>query len=380
MNSSAKILLATLIVVIFGVAVWKISRLESGNKKIKIAMNVPLTGPVAVWSGQYQKGFQFGIEEACMDYGLDPRLFVLDAQDNQGKPDIAVTLFRSHEQSGFDVYLTAAAGPVNGVAPLVDETNKPHFIASFDTTITRKSQNRFRLMANSRLEVPLFVDYVQKKNATSVHFIALNYPNLESQYVDFLKPQLEKTGVTISRDVFEMDHKDFRSLVERAKDRNSDVLFVMGFSFHLQPLLEHLQQLGLTEQGRVVSNMDAVDLVSTDSGKQLLANVVFTCPYFDIPGKVPLASDWRKRYISRYAQEPTYVPAYAYDNAYLIVRSFKREGNVNAASLSASVPFDGINGLIDLDQYRDVTATVGLVEFTASGVQEIKDVKPLFNR
>ncbi|MEZ6138701.1 MAG: ABC transporter substrate-binding protein [Pirellulaceae bacterium] len=350
---------------------------SSGSDQITIALNVPLTGPVAAWSGQYANGFNFGIEDACKEHGIDPSIFRVDSQDNQGKPDIAVSVFRSQQQRGFDIYVTAAAGPVNAVTPLVDETGKPHFIASFDTTITRSSKSRFRLMANSRLEVPLFIDLVRKKEAKSVHFIYLNYPNLESQYSDFLEPELSNLGVAVSRDVFEMDARDFRLLVERASTKNADLIFAMGFSFHLQPLLEQLQLKGLAEQGRVVANMDAVDLLATGENKAILKGVVFTCPYFDIPGKAEKAASWRERYEARFGQIPTYVPAYAYDNAVLVVKAFKESGRVDAAALSNAVPFLGINGEIDFDQYRDIKATVGLVELFNGVVKEVKDVKPL---
>ena len=236
MNKSRIIIIAVAVTIVAAVVVFITPKLfhRTGSTKVSIAINAPLTGPIAAWSGQFPNGFRMGIEDACRANGIDPAQFSLDIQDNAGKPEQAVSILRKQELTGFDVYITAAAGPVNAVAPQLDSTGKPQFLASFDPFITRVSPNRFRIMANSRLDAPLLVEYAKTRKAKHVHVIYLNYPNLQEQFTALLQPELVKLGINVSRQVFEMDVRDFRTIVQRAKSQAPDLIFVMGFSFHLQ--------------------------------------------------------------------------------------------------------------------------------------------------
>ena len=44
---------------------------------VHIAGNMPLTGPIAAYSGNYFKGFQMGLEDACAAHGVDCGQFKL---------------------------------------------------------------------------------------------------------------------------------------------------------------------------------------------------------------------------------------------------------------------------------------------------------------
>ena len=112
----------------------------------------------------------------------------------------------------------------------------------------------------------------------------------------------------------------------------------------------------------MVANLDFVDLVYSDMTTEELRDIVFVAPLFDVSGKVPKAAEWKKRYEERFRTKPTYVPAYAYDNATVIANAFAKSDKVTTESLLASVPFDGINGQIALDSNRDIVATVALAK------------------
>lgn len=334
---------------------------------VRVAINAPLTGPIAGWSGQFPNGFRMGIEEAARAHGLDPALFSVDVQDNAGKPPEAVSIFNMQRIKGFDAYISVATGPANANAAELDTMGVPHFIAAFDPLITKPSPNRLRVMANSKIEAPLFIDYARRKQVKSVHIIQINMAYAEEQWTTLIIPQLESAGITVTRDRFELEDRDFKNIAERAKAASADLIFICGYSFHVQPALRALRSLGLVQSGRVVSVMDFVDLVYTGTPVEELRDVVFVAPLFDIPGKASKAAEWRQRYEARFHMKPTYVPAYAYDNAKLIVDAYAKAGRVDTQALVSATPFEGLNGSIALDQDRDIVATVALAEIDAQG-------------
>ena len=222
-------------------------------------------------------------------------------------------------------------------------------------------------MANSKVEAPLFIDYARKMKAKKVHVIQINMAYAEQQFSSFIEPTLKKDGITVTRELFDLDQRDFKTIVQKAKTKHADLIYLCGYSFHIQPLLRDLRAAGLVKRGQILSVMDFVDLVYNGTPTAELRDVIFVSPLFDIPGKVSKAAEWRKRYEERFKMKPTYVPAYAYDNATLIVDAYAKSKKVNTQTLLGATPFDGLNGQIQMDQDRDIIATVTLAEIDENG-------------
>ncbi|MEM7602255.1 MAG: hypothetical protein AAF357_12670, partial [Verrucomicrobiota bacterium] len=75
----------TIYIVIAVVAVLVIVNFLTGRKddsssKINIAASVPLSGPIASFSGQYGNGLLMGVDEGCETLGIDRKIFDLDIQ------------------------------------------------------------------------------------------------------------------------------------------------------------------------------------------------------------------------------------------------------------------------------------------------------------
>lgn len=334
----------------------------SNGQQVRIAVNVPLTGPIAAWSGQFQNGFEMGIEEACAQNEIDPEIFSVDVQDNQGKPAEAASIFRMQKLKGFGAYVSVATGPANANSAELDAMGIPHFIAAFDPFITKGKADRFRVMANCKIEAPLIIDYIKRSNAKSVYVIQLDMSYAEDEWSGIIVPALEQHGVKVTRERYDIAMRDFKSVAQKAKAEDADIVCVCGYSFLLLPLIQDLRTAGLVKRGRIVSVMDFVDLVYTDTPTEELLDVAFVCPLFDVPEKVAKAADWRVRYKARFNMNPTYVPAYAYDNAALIVKAYAKSKSIGTEALVDVGSFDGINGAIELDSDHDVMATVTLAE------------------
>jgi ABC-type branched-subunit amino acid transport system substrate-binding protein len=113
--------------------------------------------------------------------------------------------------------------------------------------------------------------------------------------------------------------------------------------------------------------MDVVDFLYDNTPKSELQGLVFATPLFDIPGATAKAADWRQRFQQRFNRNPSYVPAYAYDNAWAIVKAYKNSGKVNVESIRAALPFSGLTGEVNLDSDGDIIATVALAELGPDG-------------
>lgn len=370
-------ILVALSLLIAGVFFIQSCNVNTGKQKVKVEVNIPLSGPIANWSGQFPNGFKMGIDDACKKYKVDPNVFTLNFQDDAGDPTQSISAFQKQKLSGFDVFISVSTIPVNAFANQVDQTGKPHFIAAFDPFITKGYDNRFRVMANSKIEAPLLINYALSQNAKKVYVVQLNFPYAEEEFGKIVQPQLESKGVKVIRERYEVDQRDFKTVVAKIKAEKPDVIYICGYSFHVQPFIRDLRAADLVKKGKVVSVMDFVDLLYGGTPIEELKDVVFVCPLFDIPGKVAGGPEWRARYEQLYKVKPTYVPAYAYDNATMIVKAFaESKGIVNTETLKKTIPFEGVNGTINLDVDRDIMSTITLGRLNDSGkIEEVNLAK-----
>lgn len=343
------------------------------KQNVKIEVNIPLSGPIANWSGQFPNGFKMGIEDACKQYNVDPSIFDVNFQDNAGEATQAISAYQKQKLNDFDVFISVSTIPVNAFANQVDQTGKPHFIAAFDPLITKDGANRFRVMANGKIEAPLLIDYAISQQAKKVYVVQLNFPYAEEEFGKIVQPQLEAKDIKVIRERYEVDQRDFKTIVAKIKAENPDIIYICGYSFHVQPFIRDLRSADMVKKGKVVSVMDFVDLLYGGTSVEELKDVVFVCPLFDIPGKVESGPEWRARYEQLYKVKPTYVPAYAYDNATLIVKAYSESsGVVSTETLKKAVPFSGVNGSINLDSDRDIISTITLATLNDLGnIEEI---------
>ncbi len=351
-----------------------ISSCSAAAAKLRVSANLPLTGPIAAFSGQFPDGFNMGMEDAAKKLHLPSDTVKINFQDNAGKPSTAVSVFRRQQMDGFDVYISGTSEAAIAVAPQVEATNAPNLLVAFDPFLARAGKNRLRFLPNSKIEGPLFVKYAQQRKAKRVFIINLNSAYANSEFGDIVEPDLKKAGIAFKHERFEFPEHDFKTIAYKAREFKPDLIFVCGYSVHLHPLLRDLRSAGLTKtDGSVMAVMDFVDLLYDKTPKAELQGIAFACPLFEVKGAVAGSEAWRARYQKRYGKIPTYVAAYAYDTAGILGKTYSQSKKVDTASIRKTLPYDGITGKINVDKDGDIIATITIAKISPDGtVVEIK--------
>ena len=352
-------IVAAVVAIIICLAVF--NRDASQGKKLRIAGNLPLTGPVAAFSGNYPKGFIMGIDDACEKYGVDRKSIVVDFQDNQAKPADATTVFNQQATKGFDVYIVGTSEPASAVTPqLSSRHNSPTFLVAFDAYATKNDTNFFRILPNYKVESPLWIEFARKSNAKKIFTITLNISSIEEQYAENICPVLIEDGIEIVREKFDFSTTDFRSIALKVREANPDLIFITGFSFQLQLAINALRELDLVKDRNVMTTIDLVDFFPASSFDKSFEGIVFPCPFYEIPNKTKDADAFKAAFNKKHGVSPTYIEAYAYDTAYLLIHTLKEYGKISSETLSKST-FDGVTGTVQFDQERDVATSIQLV-------------------
>lgn len=326
-------------------------------RQVHIAANIPLSGPMATFSGQIPNGFRMGLQDAAKEAGLDPNIFVTDFQDNESNPALGTTIAQRQVANGFDIYMSAPSAVATNLVPIISPTGKPHFVVAFDPELLKGDPNKFRLIPNLKIEAPLYVKYAKSQHAKRVFMMHSNFAAYHEEYSKLIEPGLREAGIEFVREVFEFNSSDFRTIAQKAAQYKPDLIFVTSFGVDLQRALQALREANVSKPGNVMCTMDFVDLLHAPSLAPGAAGSVFAAPLFEIPGAIPAADPWRQRYQEQFHRSPSYVEAYAYETARAIVAAYK-SGGVDSASIRRLFPRQGIVGDIVLDESGDLSSSV----------------------
>ncbi len=324
---------------------------------IYIAGNLPLSGPIAIFSGKYPLGFKLGIEDACKKLGISVSKFKLDFQDNQGKPTMAAAVMRKQLLMNPQIYISGTSQMSEAIIPEVSKRNIPHFLVSFDTNLNEKYSTAITILPNFKLEAPLFVRFIVQNHARKVFFFTPNLKAYLEQSNFFILPELKKRNIEYKRELFDFHQRDFRSLVIKAINYHPDVIIVSGYAFHVYPIIKLLKQYNIQKRCSIMATLDYIDLIHKKKYEDI-KGVAFTSPLCEIPGRNKQFDKWKERFKSIFKREPSYVDAYAYDTAWIIVATYKKFGNITVQNIIKVLPFDGIVGRITIDENRVLNSTL----------------------
>lgn len=356
-----------LVAALIAVGVWMSNKNSATDTQLRIAANIPLSGPIAAFSGEYGNGLLMGIEDGCKEFGVPRETFTTDIQDNAGKPPQAVSILEKQKIRGFDAYISGTSDMSNAIAQELDSSPVPHLLVSFDAFLTAKGRNRLRILPHYKIEGPMYPKYAQMRGAKRVFSITLNNSAIQEEFNSFVEPELQKAGIQFKREIFDWGFNDYRTLAQKVKEFNPDLIFINGFSVQILPAIQALRTLGLVQDGNILCVMDFLDLLYNNTPKAELAGVVSIAPPYEIPGTISGREDWIKRYQEKFGKTPNYVPAFAYDTGRLLVLAQKNKRSISKDALKAQMPFSGIAGTINVDSEGDFSSPLGYVKVSAEG-------------
>lgn len=355
------IVIATIVISVISILFFK----SRGSKdKLTIAVNIPLTGPIAAATDSFPKGLKMGVHSACEELNVPEEQIYISIMDNQGKASEGVSVFQKQMLEEFDVYISGVSDVTKEIIGLVDSTHVPHYLVAFDKKMPELGENRIRLLANYNLEIPLYENFVKGKSPKRVFSICHASSVNQEIFTTGVEPFLKENNIEFMRENVDWSTSDYRTLSLKIKKFNPDLILINAFSGQMQRLLPALRDQDLIKNHNTYCGLDFVDFVGMNDFPDFAKDIVFTATEFDF-NKTTRINGWEKQYYEQYNVRPTYISAYGYDTGRMIIYAFAKEGVVNVNSLLKTTPFEGMSGIVVIDKKtRDLQSTLLSVYYT----------------
>lgn len=346
--------------------------LSAMSQEVTIAGNLPLTGPVAAYSGNYFKGFQLGLDETCAKLKVDCVEFKLDAQDNASQPQQGVSVAQRQMLDSPSVIVSGTSDVSSAIAPFFDNLDVAHFMIAFDARIIETGASRMRVLPNFKDESVQYLRLIDKLQPKKIVALAVNSSSNNEMFQTVVGPEIVNRKIDYTFTAYDFDTTDYSNIALKAKDANPDLYIISGYSFQIYPLMKALRSYGV-DPSKVVVTMDFIDLLYNGTPADELKGYYFTTPTYEIPGALATADTFRASYKAKYGADPSYVEAYAYDTAALVVTAKAKTGKADKAAIMSVTPFTGVTGEITFDEFGDIKGTTNVAKYGEDGkIVEVK--------
>ena len=329
------------------------------TKDIKIGAILPLTGDMAKFGESFKNGIDLAVDEINSENGIYGANIQIIYEDDTGEGKQAVSAFRKlinqdKVQSVIGGVMSSTAMPI---APIAEE-NK---IILFSPTATAPALSKykeyfFRIQPSDNYEGKVMAEFVYKQlNATEV---ALFYVNNDwgQGLTEVFKNELITLGGRISiEDNYELGDTDFRTQITKIKSVSPEYLYLLGYLQELSIILRQIRELGL--KSRILSAYSFHDPKLLQISAEVAEDAIFTMPTYDPESKDPQVTEFVKRYMAKYKEEPDMFAAHSYDCIKILEYVMQKgalEGTEISIYLHNLTDYPGVTGKTTFDVNGDV--------------------------
>ncbi|KKB63669.1 amino acid ABC transporter substrate-binding protein [Robbsia andropogonis] len=328
---------------------------------IKIGYAGPLTGAVARVGKDLENGAQLAIdEENARKPVVDGKAvrFVLDVQDDQADPRVAIQVAQKlvdsgvvgvigHYNSGCSIPASAVYHNANMAMITPGSTNPALTMQGF--------ANVFRTMGNDGVGGVIAGRFaVEQLKANRIGVIDDRTAFGQGLADAFVKGVGEVKGNIVGREYTNDKAIDFRAILTTMKQKKVDLIFFGGLDEQGAMLVKQMRSLGMKTQlfgaGALKSNAFLSIAGPAGEGTKDLE----PGPALD---KLPSAVDFAKRYKVRFNQDVELYAPFAYDAALTMIKAIHEANSTDRARIVAALPkvtVQGVTGKIAFDSRGDL--------------------------
>lgn len=359
MNKATKIILGVIILVIIVVLV-AIFYKPTPKGAIKIGVIAPLTGNLAFVGEGYRDAFLLA-KENSKNTKYNYELIFEDDQMDPAKTATALQKLISIDK--VNAVVSFASGPANVISPLAGQNKIIHFGIATDPSAANGEYNFMHWTPPSE-EAKTFVAELQERGIKRLGIFVTNQQGVLAT-VAAIKERLKGTDIEIvTEQKFNMDERDFRSLIAKAKPGGAEIYLLETFPPQLELLTKQIKE------AQISTPLTCIELVeSSDEAMKLFEGYWYV-------NSADSTTEFNKKFEVKYNKTPPPAAANGYDIFNMLVAAHEEAGKYEkptpekvVEALNQIKDFDGALGKLSM-------GPDGII-FSQAVVRMIKNGKPI---
>lgn len=353
MNRGRVMLIVVLVVMALGFGC-------SSDEPVRIGFLGGTSGRVADLGMSAQDAVQLLVEQVNRDGGINGRRIQLISRDDRQDPETARQAVRELAREG----VVALIGPMTSdmamaVLPVLEELQLFAISPTVSSDkLTGLDDQLFRITAPTRLNAVRSAQYYVE-HMDLHHFVGvydLNNKVYAQSWLENFRQEITRHGSTFSKAIgfTSGDQHSFSNLADEVLESNPDAVLIVSNSMDAAVLCQQIRKKGSRVQ-IAIGDWGATERLLALGGSAVEGAIVSQTFIREDTSKP--YREFRDLYTRRYGREPGFPGVYAYDAASILVEVLRRRHNGQTVkeALLAQPAFQGLQNMITLDDFGDVT-------------------------
>lgn len=212
----------------------------SEKETVKIGLSLPLTGPVAFLGEPAKKAAELALQDAGDTKYNYELIFEDDAFNSKKAADTSNKLINIDKVLAL---ISFGSGTGNTINPIAEEAKVAHFGLASDPNVANGEYNYIHWTPPFK-EGELLAKEMVDRGYKKVSIIDVNHPG-PLAVTAAIKESLSITNVEIvSYDLTNVGDKDFRTIINKVKAENPDIVVLELFSPEIEIAFRQMKELG----------------------------------------------------------------------------------------------------------------------------------------
>jgi len=236
------------------------------------------------------------------------------------------------------------SGAANVVASRADQYQVPLLVpAAAKEEITMKGyKNVFRLNAPANVYSKVLMDAVKAYKPKTIAYVYAA-TDFGVSTVKTAQENAAKMGLReVANEKYQQGQPDYRPSLSKVKAANPDLVFLVSYDADAILLMRQAKEIGLTPKAFLGAGAGYTTAQFAQQGE--ISNMVVSATQWTDDVNWPGAADFARRYKAKYAKEPSYHAACAYEAMRIMVTTASK--NRSAAALRAGLKAGSWNGIL----------------------------------
>jgi branched-chain amino acid transport system substrate-binding protein len=330
-----------------------LAALGAGCAKPTIPAILPLTGASADLGKSVERGMQLA-EEDLIAAGKPYRLAV---EDSQGKPEKAVTAYRSLSSDKIVLSWMSSAG--SALAPLTREDGRLLFVGAALSDLTAEDGKVARVWANAIQIGETMGTFALRQGYRQVAILHVNDEYGSSVAAAFQRVFERGGGHIVAREPLDPAQSDYRTPSERIKSSRPDALYIPAYGGAYTNGLRQIREVFGNELP-IIADFTLLSSFTLPKVAAAAEGVFVPATYLDLePRPTEKAQAFAARYKARYNQEADFNSGLGY--MMLMIASQALDARPDGKDLPGAIrgrSFDGPVGALRYDAKNDCTLPI----------------------
>jgi branched-chain amino acid transport system substrate-binding protein len=349
-------------------------------KTLKLGVIEPMSGGTATFGQETSQGIRMAVEEINKQGELKIEMILED-----DKSEVTDAANAAKKLIGVDkvqaIIGSVPSSNTNAAAPIAESAKVPLMTsASTNISVTQKGKYISRVCFLDDFQGLSMAKFAfQDLKAKKAAIVIDSTSDYSRGLADSFKSSFLKLGGEIVVEVsYSQKDQDFSSQLTKIRTRKPDVVFAPGYYTEIGNMLRQAKTLGVRAKflgGDGWSSPKLYEIAGDAVVGHYYADHFF---YQDTDAKV---QEFVKRYKAKWNVEPSSMAALGYDAVYVMAEAAKRvKGPIASTPLMEEINltkgFVGVTGSITLDENRNATKPLVVLEGRKGGPGFVKRVAP----